>query len=145
MKREDRRHANLLAYLAKYNEDVDFLKDVNDRLSRHPDYTEGKPISEAFLSQLKHKKRNIGPSLVGKLEAGLGLEEGALDFPLPEEWSRILEAQGLDAEFESLLNLTDGQQDAEVVEALAQRCSPRDAAAYARIFLDRVEAGTGAA
>ncbi len=140
MKREDRRRAHLLSHLDRYNEDVEFLREVNERLSLHPDYTNEQPISESYLAQLKTGKRNIGPSVVIKLEAGLNLDEGAFDFPLPSEISEMIDKRGADPVLEGLLLALSDAEAGDGMREYAATLPPRSALSVARIFLDRAEA-----
>lgn len=47
----------------------------------------------------------------------------------------------LDAEFERLTQVIDGDQDMAAIRAIAGRVSPKGAIMIARLFLDRAEAG----
>lgn len=138
MNRKERRHAHLMAHLARFEKDTDFLKQVNDVLANHPDFDSG--ISESYLGQLKSMKRTIGDRTVVKLETGLELDDGDFDFPLPEELDLVARKAGDHAELEALLQSLDSNQGAAAIRDLAGQISPKDAIAYARIFLDRAEA-----
>lgn len=137
MKRPDRRRAHLNIFLSHHSEDVAFIKAVNERLARKA--PEENPLSESYLSQLKSGSRNIGNKVARKLEIGLGLNEGALDAPLPDELEAIA-ADGIDPEFEAVLAAAEPDQVDAALRQFAASISPKDAFAYARIFLDRAGA-----
>ncbi len=130
---KDVRHTHLLAQLAKHDTDEDFLTKVNRALAKRSDYKAG--ISPSYLSQLKTRERNIGDKTARKFEYALALAENALDVP-PEH-----EEANLDKEFEKLARSATPAQRRKTIKAIASELTPEDALRYARIFLDRVEAG----
>ncbi|GAB5451802.1 MAG: hypothetical protein Hals2KO_21300 [Halioglobus sp.] len=137
MDRKRRRRAHLQQHLDRFETDVDFLREVNARLNRHPDY---EPFSESHLSQIKSGKRNIGDKVVSKLEAGLGLDDGAFDFPLKEEIEQFLLSNAGDQEFEAVLKVLESGQDDAALKAIAGHLSGKDALILARHLIDRAEA-----
>jgi hypothetical protein len=138
MNRKERRRAHLLAHLDRYEKDTDCLKAINEKLASHPEYEQ---LSESYFSQLKGGKRNIGDAVVGKLEYGLCLRDGALDFPLPDEVQQIIDSGGADATLEAALSIMDGSSDIETITIIADRASPKAAISYAKLLLDRAETG----
>lgn len=138
MDRSDRRYAHLMAHLAKFEEDVDFINHVNRGLEKRPEFEPN--FSASYLGQLKAQERGIGHQTARKLEAGLGLSPGSFDAPLPAEIERVMRANGQDAEFEAMALLLEAGQDEAAIKVIAERVSLKDAATFARVFLDRVVA-----